>query len=916
MKPIYNISGLATFFSKGINLIVLLLLMCIAAIAQYNPHPRIMLTPSRIARIQAQHYAVNSYEWQQLINAGANRTDLDGARSKAFVYAITGDTAYANGALTILQNTMQTPMSVSFNTVGPRFLQMACIYDWLYNYPGFTPQLKQQMIAYVNAVPKEGSGKWNWYPRIVYMNGAAKPLHGVPAWGYATAGDNNMDTLYINNGYRDRWRYIRNAHGYANPKNQNVNRGGDQPKGWDYGSGYWLQITTYLDIVKTATNVDLFPEAPALKEFMEYFPKTFYHTSDYIRHSDHGHNAHRENSFLPQTLTALKVMMNAYDTTLQAHWAKWWFDNTPNARAIASEARYFGPEGVIFTNNNIAAQSYAAEPLNYYAEGNGMIYSRSNWCTGSQEPTTFSTFRAGNWVWFSQEHWDQGNYTLYSHGANLIPDCGTYDGNGGAPTHAYHHQTIAHNTILVKDSLQNKGWDHLHPDDSHPDWNTGGQSVPWSETLPTAVLDGQAKDPTVLCSQPELLHDASEITIQENNNRYTYAFADITNAYANPNWSNIYSTSRLNQVGFRPKVNNVTRQYMYMREQLGFSQEFIVTYDRVSSTDSNFQKTNLIHTTGEPVMSGSLVSTAVPGHVETYNSNSFVMKYGGAVLNGNIILPVNAVVKKVGGYGYEYFVNDSNYYPFANPADIHNHLDDAGIWRMEIMPPVKKKDDIFFNVLQPDYDQPASYPMATVTHISSALHEGAAFGKWIVMFSSEEKLRDTANYTVPVLSSCNKTHIICNMTPNYTYKIFCNGLLIDSVLVTANSIAEFNAATCGNFQVTRGSYVAPPPPVYATVIEQQANMGSIRNYPNPVRVGENTVISYTNTQSQVEIITISDATGRHIKTICSNTGCSQGSGKFVWDGTNDEGMPVSAGIYICKMSAGSYSQATKIILVN
>ena len=70
--------------------------------ADYNVHPRILLTPERITRIQTQHYSADSYEWQQLLR-GASRSDMDAARAQAFVYAITGDTSYADSAIALLE---------------------------------------------------------------------------------------------------------------------------------------------------------------------------------------------------------------------------------------------------------------------------------------------------------------------------------------------------------------------------------------------------------------------------------------------------------------------------------------------------------------------------------------------------------------------------------------------------------------------------------------------------------------------------------------------------------------------------------------------------------------------------------------------------------------------------------------------
>ena len=774
--------------------------------ADYNVHPRILLTPERITRIQTQHYSADSYEWQQLLR-GASRSDMDAARAQAFVYAITGDTSYADSAIALLEEEMQDPMTVGFNSVGGKFFNMACVFDWLYNYPGFTAELKQQMIDYVNAVPMEGSGKWNWYPDTVYMNGAAKPLYGPPVWGLATYGDNPNADIYIDNGYQNRWVYIRNALGFSEI-NHAVNRDGDQPKGMDYGSGYYSQIMTYLDATKTATNVNFFDEAPALKEYLEWFAKSYYYTEDFIRRPEHGHNAHKEEGYHPTAIMALRTLIDNYSDTTEAKWAQWWLNNTEEAQSAANDYRYRGPEGVIFTNYDQAEQNFSSEPLAYFSEGNGSWVARSDWPAYGQEPMTYATFRAGNWTWFSQTHWDQGDFDLYSHGAPLLVDGGTYEGGGGAPTKAYHHQSIAHNTLLIKDPEQNQAWNHFDWTIAYPEWNSGGQNVPYRETLSSAILDGEEKDTSVPYSSVGYLHDQADVLRKTNNDRYTYAYADITNAYANTRWEEDYSSSRLNQVNYRPKVDNVTRQWIYLRPRTGNDQEYIVTFDRVDSTNASFQKKNLLHTIGEPILDGSIINTEVVNHIETHQANTFSMEYDGAVLHGNIVLPANAEVRKVGGYNYEYWVNGQNYFPFAsNPDDFHNHLEEAGVWRMEIMPPVDQTNDLFLNVLHPDW---SGTDAPTVTGISSALHEGTSFDGWVLMFSDQESVRSQASYTVEMTGE--QQHLIFDMQQNFDYSIYRNNQLITSVSSGSEGIVEFVATAGGDFDVLQGDSIPDDDP--------------------------------------------------------------------------------------------------------
>jgi hypothetical protein len=84
-----------------------------------------------------------------------------------------------------------------------------------------------------------------------------------------------------------------------------------------------------------------------------------------------------------------------------------------------------------------------------------------------------------------------------------------------------------------------------------------------------------------------------------------------------------------------------------------------------------------------------------------------------------------------------------------------------------------------------------------------------------------------------------------------------------------------------------------------------------QNYPNPFSSA--TVISYKlNTPSDVQI-TIFDVLGREVKKI-SIGATPGGTHQVVWDGLNNSGERVSAGIYFYRLQAGGKTQVRKMIL--
>jgi hypothetical protein len=84
------------------------------------------------------------------------------------------------------------------------------------------------------------------------------------------------------------------------------------------------------------------------------------------------------------------------------------------------------------------------------------------------------------------------------------------------------------------------------------------------------------------------------------------------------------------------------------------------------------------------------------------------------------------------------------------------------------------------------------------------------------------------------------------------------------------------------------------------------------NYPNPFN--PTTTIDYSvATASDVSII-VYDMIGREVKSLVSNF-TTPGTYSIVWDATNNEGLSVSAGMYVYKMISGNFVEVNKMLLV-
>ena len=85
-----------------------------------------------------------------------------------------------------------------------------------------------------------------------------------------------------------------------------------------------------------------------------------------------------------------------------------------------------------------------------------------------------------------------------------------------------------------------------------------------------------------------------------------------------------------------------------------------------------------------------------------------------------------------------------------------------------------------------------------------------------------------------------------------------------------------------------------------------------QNYPNPFN--PTTTLRYELPEDSFVDITIYDMLGNLVSNIV-NTNQSLGYKSVKWDATNNQGEPVSAGVYLYKIQAGDFVDTKKMILL-
>jgi len=89
-----------------------------------------------------------------------------------------------------------------------------------------------------------------------------------------------------------------------------------------------------------------------------------------------------------------------------------------------------------------------------------------------------------------------------------------------------------------------------------------------------------------------------------------------------------------------------------------------------------------------------------------------------------------------------------------------------------------------------------------------------------------------------------------------------------------------------------------------------------QNYPNPFN--PTTVIEYNVESSGLVTLNVYDIMGRLVKTLVDNqfkVAGNQSGYKAMWDGLDNKGHQVAAGVYIYRLQSGSMSQTNKMILL-
>jgi hypothetical protein len=331
----------------------------------------------------------------------------------------------------------------------------------------------------------------------------------------------------------------------------------------------------------------------------------------------------------------------------------------------------------------IPANPPSTLPLAYLFPGAGHVYMRSAW---NDPNATWAFFGCGP-QYAGHARDDEGHFLICKRGA-LVSRQG---GQGHNDSDYYSGGSLIFNIVTIFDPAEKMRRDKGNEND-------GGllRHVYESEKLP---------------------HERGHMVAFENATNYTYAAADITAGY------------------FQGKAKEVTRQFLYLRGE----REFFVVFDRVESTQPEFQRHFFVHVPTEPekLTSNQLSWLSLP----EADGSKTVLSEGRSRMILTTVLPTNAQVITRGGPGHEAWGHP------LEPTAQYNHTSEGRLkppicpWRIEVGDPNSGSRTLFLHVFEIGDDK--DWKSVSIKQTSPAGVEIG--GLWQVQFNATGPLGGQVN---------------------------------------------------------------------------------------------------------------------------------------------------------------------------
>jgi hypothetical protein len=507
-----------------------------------GPHPRILLTPDRLASLRGLRDA-DAPSWQKLvarcdedvrepIRSGYEAWDWSNATlDLALCSAVSRRPEYGSAAIKYFHALLDDRYNVGDGAGGDLVVRHddgysirtrgcfgAIAYDWLHDAPGMTPELRRHA--------RDRFAAWNqWFAQSGYSRD--QPIanyymgwFGAVAFaGLAAEGDEDPRMRELSQAA---------AHMYRSdiiPVYSRKLAGGDFPEGWQYGDMVGAILAIFADAEAGASRTPL-DELPWLTEMVTFRGHALWPDGRHML--DTGDWSNKPAVAPAHAMLALAAVLPpageaARRARVLARLASDPADEWAWLVALADDPSRPG--------DDVRA---AKDPLSYVASGTATLTARSDW---SKSGVWFALTSAPSLS--DHQHLDAGHFEIVRGSDPLLTDGGGYGS----------YSSLSHNVIVVDDHKEN--------DTYAPNQGT------WS--------------------------DDATISRHQDSGRFVYALADYASAY-NPVGYPVNHPGR--------SVARAERAVVFSRSPvpgLGAESARVVVYDRVTLTRPAYRVTFLLH---------------------------------------------------------------------------------------------------------------------------------------------------------------------------------------------------------------------------------------------------------------------------------------------------------------------------------
>lgn len=355
------------------------------------------------------------------------------------------------------------------------------------------------------------------------------------------------------------------------------------------------------------------------------------------------------------------------------------------------------------------------------------------------------------------------------------------------------------------------------------------------------------------------------------------------------------------------KTTLARRALVYLRGPV--NREFVVIMDRVESKQ---EKYFVIHTPVDIETVGGAWNAAGSGHwtsaAKTVKiTNRLDRSHGQMYLTS--VLPSNATLHKFGGTGYEWVWADGSPVSYRGTfSELARYLYSDHTLQ------IRAQDNLFLTVMQIG-DANTMGEKAVVEGLMGTPWMGALLDKErLIIFSKDEKPLTSFAYTI----SSNKLvkHLITELDKKREYTVTKGSTVVAKGATGANGTIAFsdNPNGAATYTVALGQTSAVEESG-ASVIPRTLDM---RNYPNPFSASgifghASTTITFSLPQSGKTNLTVYNLAGQVVRTLISDH-LSGGVHTVNWDASNNDGVRVASGVYLCRLEFGAAVSQMKLVL--